>query len=253
MRTMVPNPKVLAAALAVATASGGFAAFPAASASAAPRGADNASALLSKVVSAVASQRGFQWSYKGIEEGTTEYETTYVGKDAGSQSVTVDQSAGTGLLSAVVVGPTAYLKANDRGLYLMGFTPSAAKAETGKWIAIAQSTFPNVYQNLARGLTSSSVALNLGMAAPVKQLPETKVLGQNVLVLEGIAAQTAPVQTGTKDTLYVSAGGASLPVELIQDNPALGSTFKFSHWGQVPHVSAPRGAVPYQASFVSGG
>jgi hypothetical protein len=210
--------------------------------------ASNGVKLLSEVQSAVGSQRGFQWSYKGVEIGTTEYETTYVGKEAGSQSVTIVKSTGKGSVSVIVVGTTAYFKANTLGLDAVGFEPSAAQAEAGKWISVTEATETSFYQSVAGGITSASVSAELTMSAPVTEL-RSRVLRQNVIELKGTAAPAAQVDTGTVDSLYVAASGSHLPVELVQSDSGVGSTYMYSHWGQVPRVSPPRGAVAYQASW----
>jgi hypothetical protein len=239
---MGPKQKVLAVSVALAAASAASIGLPATAFAAA-----NGVKLLSEVQSAVASQRGFQWSYKGVEIGATEYETTYVGKDAGSQSVTIVKSTGKGSVSVIVVGAVAYLKANTLGLEEAGFEPSAAQAEAGKWISVTEAT-GSFYQSVAGGLTSASVSAELTMSAPVTER-RSRVLRQNVIELKGTAAPAAQVDTGTVDSLYVAASGSPLPVELVQYVSGIGSTYIYSHWGQVPRVSAPRGAIAYEASW----
>jgi hypothetical protein len=246
---MSTKQRVAAFALIVATLSGGALGVVATPAWAAARGGANGAKLLSEVQAAVASQRGFKWTDKGIEVGTTEYETTYVGKNGGSQSVTIDQKAGTGLLSVVVMGTTAYLKANEDGLVNVGFSPTAAKSEAGKWISISDTSDQSVYVGIASGITTSTVAASLGMSAPVTELRESKVSGQSVLGLKGTAAPTAGAQTGTTDTLYVAARGTPLPVKFVQDNPSAGNTFIFSDWGRAPRVNVPSGAVAFQTTW----
>lgn len=197
----------------------------------------------------VASERGFEWSDKGIEAGTTEYQTTDVGKDKGSQSVTVQQTGGTATIAVIVIGATAYFKGNSKGLTLLSFGPSAANSEAGKWISVTESADQSVYQGVAGGLTSSSVATTMSMSGPVTELRKTKVMGQNVLGLKGTASPASGQQSGTTDTLYVAAGPTPLPVELVQDNPSVGNTYTFSHWGVAPRVSAPGRSVAYQTSW----
>lgn len=209
----------------------------------------NGAKLLSEVQSAVASQRGFWWSDKGVEEGTTAYETTEVGKTEGSQSLTAKQAGGSATLSLLVIGTTAYFEGNSKGLNLLGFSPGAQSSEAGKWISVTEAADPSVYQEMAGSLTSSSVASTLAMAGPVSELSSKKILGQSVIELKGTAAPTSGQQTGTTDTIYVAATGKPLPVEVIQDNASVGNTYTFSHWGAAPHVKAPKHAVAYQTSW----
>ena len=246
---MGPKSKVATFVTVIATLTGGLADVGEQSAWAGPAAAPSGAKLLSEIQKAVASQRGFQWSDKGIEEGTTEYETTYVGKDAGSQSVSIQQSAGTGTIAVTVIGSTAYFKGNSQGLTLLGFGSSAARGEAGKWVSVTAAANQNVYQSIAGGLTSSSVAANMSMTGPVSQLRKSKIAGQSVVGLKGNAAPASGQQSGTSDTLYISASGTPLPVELVQDNPSSGNTYMYSHWGVAPRVNAPRGAVPYQTSW----
>jgi hypothetical protein len=241
--------RLAALALTVATLGGGIFVVLAPPASASGRGGNSGANLLSEVLVAVASQQGLQWSDKGVENGTTEYLTTYVGTDVGSQSVTVQVSGGSGFITALVVGTTAYFDGNAKGLTLLGFSPAAQQSEAGKWISVTEPANASVYEEISGGLTCSSVSTNLGMSAPITELRESKVLGQNVIGLKGTASHTSATQTGTTDTLYVAASGTPLPVELVQANSSSANTFTYSHWGSAPRVSAPRGAVPYQDSW----
>ncbi len=166
-----------------------------------------------------------------------------VGRSAGSQIITLTEDGGEGVLSVVLLDNTAYMYGNAGGLYLQGFTEAAATKEANKWITIKPSSA--AYTSAAAGLTVASALGPLRMAGSVTSVPGVKVLGLSTVGFEGTSKPSGG-QAGTAERLYVRSTGTPLPVEVVQQ----GTTTVFDNWGEPIKVTAPRGAIPIQASWL---
>jgi hypothetical protein len=166
-----------------------------------------------------------------------------VGRTAGSQVITWTQGSAEAVLSVVLANGTAYLLGNGSGLYVQGFTVTAANHEANKWIAVKPSS--TAYASAAAGLTLSSALDPLTMAGAVTSVPGPKILGTNTV---GFKGTTKPVdnQAGVAETVYVRSTGTPLPVEIVQKN----STTEFADWGEHIKVTVPLGAVAIQSSWL---
>jgi hypothetical protein len=166
-----------------------------------------------------------------------------VGRSAGSQIITYTEGAGEGVLSVVLLDDTAYMIGNGGGLYLQGLTATAATKEANKWITVKPSSA--AYASAAAGLTVSSALDPLKLAGSVTSVPGLKVLGLSTVGFEG-TSKPFNGQAGTAEKLYVRSTGSPLPVEVVQQN----ITTVFDNWGEPIKVTAPRGAIPIQASWL---
>jgi hypothetical protein len=166
-----------------------------------------------------------------------------VGRAAGSQVITWTEGSSEGILSVVLASGTAYIIGNGAGLYIQGFTTTAATKEADKWIAVKPSSA--AYSATAAGLTISTALDPLRMAGPVSAVPGATILG---VVTRGFEGTSKPFQgqPGAAEKLYLRSSGAPLPVEAVQNN----TTTVFDNWGEPIRVSAPLGAVPIQSSWL---
>lgn len=216
----------------------------AATAMAAPTPAER----VASAISAGLAEKSVRWAATESGGGVTIRMVSNAGRSEGFQVITFTEGTTTeGTLSIVLVKGTVYLLGNGEGLYAQGFSVAAAKKEAGKWIALKPSS-PG-YASTAAGLTVASVFAPLKMAGPVTSVPGKKVLGTSTLGFKGTtrpSANTPGSQAAVAETLYVRASGKPLPAEAVQQN----DTVEFADWGEPVKVTAPRGAVPLQASWL---
>jgi hypothetical protein len=153
-------------------------------------------------------------------------------------------------LSTVLVGSTAYLRGNYLGLRsFMDFTDAAAQNEAGHWLFLKQAkpAQARLYEEVAAGLTVPSLVSQLPMFGTLTLEPLRVVHGESVYGVKGEKGAGSTIE----ETLYVRATGAHLPVELDYTYKGISVALVFTTWGQPPAVTAPTGAVPVQASWLS--
>jgi hypothetical protein len=210
---------------------------------AAATAAQSPAQLVASALNAGLAQKSVRWTSTESASGIKVAIVSDVGRTEGSQIITWTEGSSEAALSIVLVNNTAYLIGDAAGLYVQGFTVSAATHETNKWIALKPSSA--AYSSAAAGLTVSSALGPLRMAGPVTSVPGTKILGLSTLGFKG-TSKPFDGQAGVAETLYVRGTGTPLPVEAVQK----GSTTLFDDWGEPIKVTAPLGAVPVQAGWL---
>ncbi|HTT90181.1 MAG TPA: hypothetical protein VMF65_11565 [Acidimicrobiales bacterium] len=199
--------------------------------------------LVASAFDAGLSEGSVRWISTEAANGAKIGIVSDVGRTEGSQVVTWAQGSEAAALSVVLVGRTAYLIGSAGGLYLQGFTATAATHEANKWIKVKPSSA--AYGAAAAGLTMASALGPLKMAGAVTSVPGIKVLGVSTLGFKG-TSKPFDGQAGVAETVYVRSTGTPLPVEVVQK----GSTTEFGNWGEPIKVTAPLGAVPIQAGWL---
>ncbi|MGO9661289.1 MAG: hypothetical protein ACLP7F_23410 [Acidimicrobiales bacterium] len=204
--------------------------------------------VLASAIFAAAGQRALDWR-QTVTEGVDSYtQMTQAGRRDGTSAITVRVGKVVLRLNWALIGKTVYFTGNANALSgALGFTPSAAKQEAGKWISVTAAA-GDLFSELSSYLTVSSITTSLDLVGEMTLLPATTVRGQAVLGIQGIRLSEEEKVT---ETIYVRATGAPLPVELRQTGQgATGYTY-FGPWGQPPRAKAPQGALKLSKTWLA--
>lgn len=166
------------------------------------------------------------------DEPTATYVNDVAG-DTGQQVITV----GGAQLTTLVVGNTAYVKANELALTIV-FQQSAAVAQqyADKWMAY--NSGGQAYVQIADTLTLGSLLHDVTPASSGAKVSTSTVKGKAVVGIQGA------LSGAMSGTLYVSSTDPYLPVEEVGNAKGAVSTSVFSGWGEAVNVTAPTGALP---------
>lgn len=192
-------------------------------------------------------KKGVHFDSTASQNGVTIKVVGDTGSTSGVQKLVVHNSLGTERMTALVVGPTGYIKGNAAALeHVIGLATAKASKYSGKWLSFATSNSRGLNQ-LVTGLLNSEVASELKMSGPYHYGSATTVQGQRALAIHGFES----TQSGSKITtvLYVPATGTPLPIKEIT-NPgskggtsAIHGTVTFTHWGQKKTQKKPAHSV----------
>ena len=140
----------------------------------------------------------------------------------------------------IVLDDAAYIEGDAQAMTsYFGFPSSRQLA--GKWIAIGHSD--NGYSTVRAAVTLKSDFSQVVITGPLKKEPVTVIDGRSVVPIVGtIAGATGgdPVPA----TLYVTATGVILPIELRAGNARATETTVWSNWGRSVRITAPPGPIP---------
>jgi hypothetical protein len=168
-----------------------------------------------------------------------------VAADLGKATGTETISDGTGTVMIKVTPTYAYLSGNSSGLTkVVGLSAAEVSKLGSDWVSLKAGT--SQYTGVAGSMTVSSVAGVLP-AAKGTTLSAPAASGKGVYSLKWDTAATSSAPTFT-NTLTLSAGGATLPIEEI--TTATGGareTVTLSHWGEHVQVTPPPAAstIPF--------
>ena len=161
---------------------------------------------------------------------------TYVNDTSVRSGRQVITSSGGVQVTTLVVGGTAYVRANQVGLVTLFQSPTdIAQRFANQWLSFGSSS--QAYNPIAESLTLSSLLREVTPTSPVSKLAPSVVDGRSVVGIRG------ELPGGLPGTLYVSATGAPLPVEEVSHASSGSTTAIFSEWGSPVHVTAPSGAI----------
>jgi len=213
------------------------------------------SQLLSAALAATRSEAAVELTSREHAGTITATGVTEAGKTDGTQSITVDRGAQSGHVVAVLVGPKAYVRANDFGLELLGFDALAADVEASRWLVLGPGSpyGQAAYEALVSGLTVSSVVSQLTSmtSGPLSLLPATTVDAQAVVGLQATVPSGNGVPAG-HEVLYVRSSGQPLPVETVVTQGGDSNVTVFGPWGRPPAASAEAGAIPVRLGWLAG-
>ena len=137
-----------------------------------------------------------------------------------------------------------YEKANAQGVTpLLGIPAAHAAAYTNKWLLV--TPIDSNYASVAQSTTlASSFATLLSIPGSPKFGATTTIAGVRVRTITGTipATPTAPVTTVT---LYVTASGKVLPIQLRENSTTFSLIATWSKWGTPVRLVAPAGATAF--------
>lgn len=181
------------------------------------------------------------WTHTVVTFDSGGVHAVYVQDDGpgqGRQDVTVD---GSHHLQALVVGGTAYFKADQVAASTYMQLPAATVNQiAGKWVQVPSTD--QGYSSVAADIDLAAVLADTTPSAPLTETAATTVDGQKVLGISGGLPAVAHA-TGTC-TLYVSAGAHPVPVAFTTTASGSPARVDFSRWGVTQTLTAPAGAIP---------
>ncbi len=247
MRPLRQFPMSTAAAAGAVSAAAALAALTAGTSMAAGAAATPSQSAQSEYQAAMKAvgTQGVHFSSSARQSGVTIAVHGDTGVTSGTQTLVVKNGSLTEHLTALVVGPTGYIKANATALHhVIGLTSTQSSKYANAWLSFPTSN--NGLAQLVTGLLNSQVPRELEMTGPFTYGTPTSVNGTSVLAIHG----SQGTQTGTVPVvLYVPASGRPLPVE-EDTNPGSGGgssaihgTVSFSSWGEKTSEQAPGHSV----------
>ena len=189
---------------------------------------------------------GVHFTSTATQNGTTISVSGDTGETSGMQQLTVHSGSTVEHVTALLVGPTGYLKANAAALHrVIGLSNAQSSKYANRWLSFPTSN--NGLAELVNGLLNRQISGELQMSGPYRYGTPTTVNGIRALVIHG----SEPVQSGgtVPTTLYVKASGTHLPIKEVT-NPGTGGkssairgSVTFSNWGEKTNEKAPASSV----------
>jgi hypothetical protein len=197
---------------------------------------------------AVEGQRGVRWSYAervGTESVT---EAVHAGVSDGTMTDTL-HLAKSGSVS-FTLNNRIYFRGTEYGLVEdLGFKAKYAKTEAGHWISASATS--STFLDQAALMTMGGVAGMLDLPGGTRSVgAQTRVHGVSVVpVVENAKISGVKIT----QTVYISAAGHALPVEIIREFDGVAGVIRFKDWGQPPDAQAHKGAAAFQAGWLTSG
>jgi hypothetical protein len=197
-------------------------------------------------MNAFAAQRAVDFTYRLPAFGETLTEVVRAGLKDGAETDSVVGAGKDAHLSLLLDGKV-FFEGNASGLTLdVAFKAAPAQKESNVWIVVPRSS-PE-FSSLAGGMTVGTAVQQLYIGGTITTLPPTTINGQPVFAVK---ESTKSDGFAITETVFIKATGAPLPVEVAQDIDGLSATILYGPWGKPPKVKPPKGAVPFQSSWVT--
>ncbi len=198
-----------------------------------------------KAALAAVSKQGVHFTSTAVQNGIHLQITGDTGATSGSQDITLRRGKTLEHMTAMVVGSTGYVNANDAALHdVIGLTTAQSSKYAGKWLSFPTSS---ALGTLVSGLLNKEIATEVAMTGPYHYAKSATVQGQRAIAITGkvnaSGGGTVPV------VLYVAATGKPLPIEEVTNpgksggSSSISGTVIFSNWGQTTTEKAPSHTV----------
>jgi hypothetical protein len=230
-RALLATVSILAVASSACGSSGNQNATPPSTAAApttvVDHSADSAAQLYSQALATARQRKWVHTVTRDVSGDGVFVATQDAGPDSGRQHVEL----GDAVEQVLRVSGKTYIKGNTAAIQILPGFPKGTPAKlAGKWFLVPR-TDPN-YADVASGIALGDALDELGLKTTWKKGATSVRNGQKVVALSATTKNE-------RDTLYVSALGAVLPVAMTAT--AMGTTFetRFSNWGDAVALSAP--------------
>lgn len=198
----------------------------------------SAQALLTSALRNAVASRGVHESVHEDGSGVSVTMTNDIGSTSGRQAI--DANGGHSVV--IVAGGRAYFRGDATALAgYYQFPAAAADTFAGKWIAMRPGD-PG-YGDVSGAVTLASDFGQFSLNAPLTKRPVTLPDGQRAIAIVGTEA--GPTGATVPATLYVTATGVTLPIELRAGNQQISQTVIWADWGRPVSLAAPSGAVAF--------
>ena len=168
--------------------------------------------------------------------------------DGGRQYITLSTG---GDVTVLYVGGVGYVQGDAQGLAgFMEVPLSQAQSLAGQWIAVhpGQKLGASSYADIVAGITLSSVASEIALAAPLTLAAPATVAGQRIIVVQGRVPASQQPPASARVTLDVAGAGSRPLRETVVASGGYTSTITFSDWGESLSLSPPQHPVAPVAS-----
>ena len=224
------------------------AASPAVSPAATAPAAGSAAAVVAASLAALKAGRAVHVTISStVTNGSITYSDD-AAADGGRQYITLSTG---GSVTILYVGGVGYVEGDEQGLVgFMDVPSSEAQSLAGQWIAVhpGQELGANSYADIVDGITLSSVASEIELAAPLTLTAPATVAGQRVVGVMGGVPASEQFPASARATLDVAAAGSRPVREKVVASGGYTSTITFSDWGESLSLSPPQHPVAPAAS-----
>ncbi len=203
---------------------------------------------LKAVIAAADSQHSVSVASVAASGSTRITQTGTVGPSSGTQRIDYSVGGHSHVVTVLLASDVVYVNGDATVLTAyMGLKSSQAQKIAGKWFKIL-SNVPD-YQAVAAGLTITSTMSEINMRGSITSLANRKLSGASVIALAGrtVASDLAP---SVQETLYASARGRPLPIEVTQTQSGHTDTIAFTSWNTAVHVTVPASALLFSSTWL---
>ena len=203
------------------------------------------------MAASLAALKGARAVHVTISSAVTNGTITYshdAAPDGGRQYITLSTG---GDVTILYVGGVGYVEGDEQGLVgFMELPISQAQSLAGQWIAVhpGQGLGASSYADIVDGITLSSVASEIALAAPLTLTAPATVGGQRAVGVQGRAPASQQLPASARVTLEVAATGLRPLRETVVASGGYTSTITFSDWGESLSLSPPQHPVAPVAS-----
>ena len=182
------------------------------SAATAPSAGSAAGSAAAVVAASLAALKGARAVHVTISSAVTNGTITYsddAAPDGGRQYITLSTG---GDVTILYVGGVGYVEGDEQGLVgFMELPVSQAQSLAGQWIAVhpGQGLGASSYADIVDGITLSSVASEIALAAPLTLTAPATVGGQRAVGVQGRAPASQQLPASARVTLEVAAAGSA--------------------------------------------
>jgi hypothetical protein len=180
------------------------------------------------------------WVHEEVESSGSGHTVTMsndIGTSEGRQLINPDGAHAT----VVLIDGVAYMQGDSGALKnYFGLPNSVSTQLAGKWISLRPGN--SEYSAVSDAVTLKSDFSKARLIGPLVKGSTSEIDGQRVIAIEGGVSHSGGGQS-VPGTLYVSATGQVLPVEIRTSGQFGRVTVVWSRWGHAVQLAAPSGAV----------
>ena len=153
--------------------------------------------------------------------------------------------------TVLAINNMAYIDADAASIASYFQLPTSTPQQfAGQWLSIPP-TASSYFNAVSASVTLASDFHNVTFAGPFSAQSESSHHGVKVIPIEGHVAGPNG-STMIPATLYVTATGRTLPVELSASKGQISETVEWTHWGQPVSLAVPSTTVPISTVLASG-
>jgi hypothetical protein len=161
-----------------------------------------------------------------------------IGTTSGRQVIVVNGAHA----EVIIVHKVAYIKGDSKAVVnYFQLTKTDPAKYANKWLSITSSN--TGYANVSQSVTLKSDFDTWKIPGTLSEGKKTTVNGKSVIPITGKVTMTASAPA-VSVTLYVTASGKTLPVEIVLKSTTENETVKWSKWGSPVSLAAPSKFTP---------
>ena len=190
---------------------------------------------------ALANAIGSHWVHE-VGKVTAPAETAKVVNDIGTSSGRQVIVVNGAHAEVIIVHKVAYIKGDSKAVInYFQLTKTDPAKYANKWLSITSSS--SGYANVSQSVTLKSDFDTWKIPGKLTEGKATTVDGKSVIPIKGKVTLSAS-SPSVSVTLYVSASGKTLPVEIVLTSTSETEVVQWSKWGSPVSLSAPSKSTP---------